>query len=128
MAIISTYMSIIVIIADAQPDSDSLRDILYEHGGEIVIVMVVGWIAWRVFPGRFLGSIVRIRAGIKINVEVRCKNWRTKEKEYDEGSVHAPDYSPKTAKKKAKCEKKVRRVHQKHLTLNVQNRQRGNND
>ena len=28
----------------------------------------------------------------------------------------------------ARCERKVQRVHQKHLTLNEQNRQRGNND
>ena len=49
MAIIAPYKSIIAIIADAQPASDSMRDILREHGGEIVIVMVVGWIVWRLF-------------------------------------------------------------------------------
>jgi hypothetical protein len=28
----------------------------------------------------------------------------------------------------ARCERKVQRVHQKHLTLNVQNKQRGKNN
>ena len=38
-----------VIIAEAQPDGESAREILREHGGEILIAMIVGWISWRLF-------------------------------------------------------------------------------